>query len=160
MQHLSENRAWPRIGTALGWAAGALLCGAALSQPNLAFARGHGGGGHGGGFHGGAVHAGGFHGGGFHHVSHGAVANVHTRAVANVHNRPVANVHNRTVAEVHNGSGYGHGDHWYHGWHNGRYGWWLWGSGLAWTYYNSQPYCSNPAGYYPYVTQCYTGWSG
>ena len=162
MQHLSlsENRARPRMGRALGTAAAALLFGAALCQPNLAFARGHGGGGHGGGFHGGAVHAGGFHGGGFHHVSHGAVANVHTRAVANVHNRPVANVHNRTVAEVHNGSGYGHGDHWYHGWHNGRYGWWLWGSGLAWTYYNSQPYCSNPAGYYPYVTQCYTGWSG
>ena len=136
MQHLSENRAWPRIGTALGWAAGALLCGAALSQPNLAFARGHGGGGHGGGFHGGAVHAGGFHGGGFHHVSHGTVANVHNR------------------------SDDARSDHWYHGWHNGRYGWWLWGSGLAWTYYNSQPYCSNPAGYYPYVTQCYTGWSG
>ena len=158
MQHLSENRAWPRIGTALGWAAGALLCGAALSQPNLAFARGHGGGGHGGGFHG-AVHAGGFH-GGFHHVSHGAVANVHNRAVANVHNRTVANAHNRTVADVHNGFGDRRGGHWYHGWHNGRYGWWLWGPELAWTYYNSQPYCSNPAGYYPYVTQCYTGWSG
>ena len=144
MQHLSENRARPRIGRALGRAAAALLFGAALCQPNLAFARGHGGGGHGGGFHGGAVHAGGFHGGGFHHVSHGTVANVHNRTVANVHNR----------------SGDARGDHWYHGWHNGRYGWWLWGSGLAWTYYNSQPYCSNPAGYYPYVTQCYTGWSG
>jgi hypothetical protein len=21
-----------------------------------------------------------------------------------------------------------------------------------------QYYCSDPAGYYPYVTQCYTGW--
>jgi hypothetical protein len=151
MQHLSENRARPRIGRALGRAAVAVLCVAALSQPNLALARGHGGGGHGGGFHG-AVHAGGFHGGGFHHVSHGAVANVHTRTAANVHNR--------TVAEVHNGFGDARGGHWYHGWHNGRYGWWLWGPGLAWTYYNSQPYCSNPAGYYPYVTQCYASWSG
>jgi hypothetical protein len=151
MQHLSENRARPRIRRALAKTAAAVVCVAALSQPNLAFARGHGGGGHGGGFHG-AVHAGGFHGGGFHHVSHGAVANVHTRAVANVHNR--------TVANVHNGFGDARGGHWYHGWHNGRYGWWLWGPGLAWTYYNSQPYCSNPAGYYPYVTQCYTGWSG
>jgi hypothetical protein len=67
------------------------------------------------------------------------------------------------VASVHNGLGDGHGGHWYHGWHNGRYGWWLWGPGLAWTYYN-QPfasqswYCSDPAGYYPYVTQCNTGW--
>jgi hypothetical protein len=54
------------------------------------------------------------------------------------------------------------------------------GPGLAWTYYDypswgsypdygyydySQPYsaqtwyyCSDPAGYYPYVTQCNTGW--
>jgi|SRR5580704_16698936 hypothetical protein len=144
MQHLSENRARPRMGRALGRAAAAVLCVAALSQPNFAYARGGGGGHGGGGFHGGAVHAGGFHGGGFHHVSHGTVANVHNRTVANVHNR----------------SGDARGDHWYHGWHNGRYGWWLWGSGLAWTYYNSQPYCSNPAGYYPYVTQCYTGWSG
>jgi hypothetical protein len=86
MQHLSENRARPRRGRALGRAAAAVLCVAALCQPNLAFARGHGGGGHGGGFHGGGFH-GGFHGGGFHHVSHGTVANVHTRTVANVHNR-------------------------------------------------------------------------
>jgi hypothetical protein len=151
MQHLSENRARLRIGRALGRAAAALLCGAVLCQPNLAFARGgggHGGGFHGGGFHGGGFHAsafhGGFHGGKFHHVSHGTVANVHTR----------------TVAEVHNRFGDALGDHWYHGWHNGRYGWWWSGPGLAWSYYNSQPYCSNPAGYYPYVTQCYTGWSG
>jgi hypothetical protein len=158
MQHLSENRARPRIGRALGRAAAAVLCVAALCQPNLAFARGHGGGGHGGGFHGGGFHGGfhgggfhasafhgGFHGGGFHHVSHGTVANVHTRTVANVHNRTVGDAR---------------GGHWYHGWHNGRYGWWLWGPGLAWTYYNSQPYCSDPAGYYPNVTQCYAGWSG
>jgi hypothetical protein len=65
-------------------------------------------------------------------------------------------------------------------WHGGRYGWWLAGPGLAWTYYDnpwwgsypdygyydySQPYasqtwyyCSDPAGYYPYVAQCNTGW--
>jgi hypothetical protein len=146
MQQLPKNSAWTRIGRALRSTAVAVLCVAALSQPNFAYAHGggHGGGGHGGGgFHGGAVHAGGFHGGGLHHVSH----------------RAVTNVHNRTVANVHNGFGDGRGGHWYHGWHNGRYGWWLWGPGLAWTYYNNQPYCSNPAGYYPYVTQCYTGWS-
>ena len=159
MQRLNGNQARPATKRAVGSVAAALLCVAVAGAPNLAYAHGggHGGGGHGGGgfhgggFHGGAVHAGGFHGGGFHHVSH--------RAVANVHNRAVTNVHNRTVANVHNGFGDGHGGHWYHGWHNGRYGWWLWGPGLAWTYYNNQPYCSNPAGYYPYVTQCYTGWS-
>jgi hypothetical protein len=25
------------------------------------------------------------------------------------------------------------GAHWFHGWHNGRFGWW-WGDGLGWTY--------------------------
>jgi len=140
MQHLSENRARPRMGRALGRAAAAVLCVAALSQPNLAFGRGHGGGGHGGGFH------------------HGPsrVASVHSGFG---HGHPVIN-HNtaRATTVVHNRFGDARGDHWYHGWHNGRYGWWLWGPGLAWTYYNSQPYCSDPAGYYPYVTQCNMGW--
>jgi hypothetical protein len=81
-------------------------------------------------------------------------------------------------AGLHNS--YGNGAHWYHGWRNGRYGWW-WGNPLGWTYYPypygwdnypdygyydySQPnatqtwyYCSDPAGYYPYVTQCNTAW--
>jgi hypothetical protein len=86
---------------------------------------------------------------------------------------------------IHNGIGYEHGGHWYHGWRGGSYGWW-WGDGLGSTYYpygsdyypdygyysSSQPsygsgqpstpqnwyYCSDPAGYYPYVTQCNTGW--
>ena len=65
-----------------------------------------------------------------------------------------------------------------HGWRDGRYGWW-WGDGLGWTYYpygsdyypdygyysSGEPsasqnwyYCSDPAGYYPYITQCNTGW--
>jgi hypothetical protein len=79
---------------------------------------------------------------------------------------------------LHNGLGYGQGSHWYHGWRGRRYGWW-WGDGLGATYYpygwnyypdygyysSRQPsvsqnwhYCSGPAGYYPYVTQCNTGW--
>jgi hypothetical protein len=32
------------------------------------------------------------------------------------------------------------------------------GPGLAWTYYTYPWYCSDPAGYYPYVAQCNTGW--
>ena len=73
----------------------------------------------------------------------------------------------------------GHGGNW----RGGRYGWggglglglgWGLGYPYDWSYYPpdygyygySQPYsasqywyyCSNPAGYYPYVTQCNTGW--
>jgi hypothetical protein len=81
-------------------------------------------------------------------------------------------VHNRVA--VHNDVGNAHGGHWYnasnghrwyHGWHGGHYGWWLVGPGLAWTYYTypwyagqTSQYCSDPAGYYPYVTQCNSGW--
>jgi hypothetical protein len=41
-------------------------------------------------------------------------------------------------------------DHWYHGWRNGRYGWW-WGNGLGWTYYSYPWWGSDPDyGYYDY----------
>jgi hypothetical protein len=71
---------------------------------------------------------------------------------------------------LHSGFGGGRGGQWQH---NGRYGWWG-GDGLGWSSYPdpygwgydySQPYagqtwyyCSDPTGYYPYVTQCNTGW--
>jgi hypothetical protein len=160
MQPLSKIAAGSKIARALRRTAAALLCVAALSQPNFAFAA-HGGGGfggfHGGGFHGGfgGFHGGGFHAGGFRGGWHGGFA-------------------------AHNGFGHINGGHWYHGWHGGHYGWWLVGPGLAWSYYSypwwgaypddwyydyEQPYsaqiwyyCSDPAGYYPYVTQCNTGW--
>lgn len=158
MQDLVDRKAAPRKARAVVSIAAAVLGAAVLCQPDLAHAHGgggHGGGGHGGGGHGGGFHGGGFHGGGFHAGGfHGG------------------GIHGR-VAAVHRGFGGAHGDHWYHGWHNGRYGWWLGGPGLAWTYYTypwsgyeySQPYasqtwyyCSDPAGYYPYVAQCNTGW--
>jgi hypothetical protein len=45
----------------------AAIAAVGLFAPNMASARGFGGGGfHGGGFHGGGFHGGGFHGGGFH----------------------------------------------------------------------------------------------
>ena len=136
MKQLNEYRARPRIGRALAIAA-ALLCATALSQPNPAYAGGFHGGGrgfHGGGFHGGGFH-GGFHGGGFH------------------------------------GNGF-HDGRFHDGrFHDNRF---FFGGGLAypwWGYYpdygyydygqsySSQTwyYCSDPAGYYPYVTQCNTG---
>jgi hypothetical protein len=171
MRQLNEHKARPRTAKVLATAA-ALLCATALGQPNLAYAGPHGGGGgggggfhgggfggfhgggfggfhgdgfrggfHGGGFHGGGFHGGGFHGGGFH------------------------------------GGGF-HGDqfrdHRFDGdrFHNNRF---FFGGSFAdpaWGYYPyygyydySQPYssqtwyyCSDPAGYYPYVTQCNTGW--
>jgi hypothetical protein len=172
MRELGNNRARPSKRRGVMSIAAALLGATVLCQPDLAHAAhgggggGHGGGGgfhgggggfhgggggfHGGGFHGGGFHADGFHGGGFHGGGfHGSFAG-------------------------------GHGDHWNHGWHNGRYGW-GWGGGLGWGYYPydygsygypdygyynyGQPYasqtwyyCSDPAGYYPYVAQCNTGW--
>ena len=147
MQQLNEYRARPRIGRALAIAA-ALLCATALSQPNPAYAGPHGGGG-GGGFHGGG---GGFHGGGFH-----------------------------AMGGFHGGGFHGSGSHG-GGFHDGRFHdgrfhdnrFFFGGSfGFPWGGYYpdygyddySQPYssqtwyyCSDPAGYYPYVTQCNTGW--
>src|SRR6516164_964625 len=149
MQQLSKKRARPRMRRALVSVAAALLGASILGQPDLAHAA-HGGGGEGfhsvDGFHGGGFHAGGFHAGGFH----------------------------GGFASTHNGFGGEHEGHWFHGWRGGRYGWW-WGDGLGWTYYPygndygyydySQPYanqtwyyCSDPAGYYPYVAQCNVGW--
>ena len=147
MQQLIKHRPRPRIGRALAIAA-ALLCATALSQPNLAYAGPHGGGGgfHGGGFggfHGGGVHGGGF--GGFH--------------------GPFVGMHHgfgdrrEDFRERHEGfrSGLGFGFFGYpYGWdYSPDYGY----------YGYSQPYstqiwyyCSDPAGYYPYVTQCNTGW--
>jgi hypothetical protein len=130
MQQLSEYRARSRIGKVLG----ALLCVAALSQPNPAYAQMHGG----GGFHAG----GGFHGGRF--------------------------------AGFHSGGGF-HGDRFggFHAdrFHDGRFRGGFFGFGFGpyygYPYYGydySQPYsqtwyyCSEPAGYYPYVSQCNTGW--
>lgn len=170
MRDLANSGARPRKRWPVVSIAAALLGAAAICQPDLAHAA-HGGGGGGfhgdgglhgggvGGFHGGGLYGGGFHGGRFH----GGYAGGHGG-----------------YAGVHYGTAGGYGGHWYHGWRNGSYGWW-WGDGLGWTYYpydvygwdypyygyydDTQPYaaqtwyyCSDPAGYYPYVMQCNTGW--
>ena len=154
MHQSSESRARPRIGRALAIAA-ALLCATALSQPNLAYAGPHGGGGgfHGGGFggfHGGGVHGGGF--GGFHGPFVGMHHGFGVRHEGFGDRR-------EDFRERHEGfrSGLGFGFFGYpYGWdYSPDYGY----------YGYSQPYstqiwyyCSDPAGYYPYVTQCNTGW--
>lgn len=108
--------------------AAALVWTATLGQPNLAYAGSHIGG---GGFHGGEF-------GGFHDRSAGA-------------HRDLAGRHDHFIG------GLGFGLHGYpYGWayfpDHGYYGY-------------SQPsssqnlyYCSDPAGFYPYVTQCNNGW--
>jgi hypothetical protein len=144
MQQLSAPKVRPTIGRALAIAA-VLLCVGALSQPNLAYAGPHGGGGGfhggGGGFHGGGFHAGGF--GGFH----GRFAGMH-----------------RGFDERHDGfrgrrDGFGVGL----GFGSYPYGWDYYPDYGYSGYdqpYSSQTwyYCSDPAGYYPYVTQCNVGW--
>jgi hypothetical protein len=134
MQQLSEHRAWPRIGRTLATAA-ALLCATALGQPHPAYAGPQGGGG-GGGFHGGG---GGFRGGGFH----GGFAGIHN-----------------DFGERREGFGQRR-----EGFRGGfiAYPWWGYYPDYGYDYsqpYSSQTwyYCSDPAGYYPYVTQCSTGW--
>src|ERR1700741_5294903 len=129
MKRLNEYRARPRKGRALAIAA-ALLCATALNQANLAYAGPHGGG---GGFHGGGF--GGFHGGAFH------------------------------GDRFHDGrfDGRFHDNRFFFG---GAFAYPWWGYYPDYGYYDySQPYssqtwyyCSDPAGYYPYVTQCNTGW--
>ena len=142
MRQSSEHKARPKNGKALAIAA-ALLCAAALSLPTLAHAGPHGGGG-GGGFHGGGF--GGFHGGGFGGF-HGRFAGVH-------HGFGVR--HDRFIGGVGLGFyGYPYYGYPYGGDYYPDYGYYDYGQPSApQTWY----YCSDPAGYYPYVTQCNTGW--
>jgi hypothetical protein len=163
MQQSNEHKAAPKNGRVLAIAA-ALLCATALSQPNLAYA-GHGGGGGfhgggggfhggGGGFHGGGFHGGGFHGGGFHG---GGFGGFHGGGFGGFHGR-FAGMHNG-FGERHEGfrGGLGFGLYEY------PYGWDYYPDYSYYGYnqpYSSQTwyYCWDPAGYYPYVTQCNTGW--
>src|SRR6516162_6940369 len=140
MKQLNEYRARPRIGRALAIAA-ALLCATALSQPNPAYAGGfHGGG---GGFHGGGF--GGFHGGGFHRGFHGGGFNGDRFHDGRFH---AGRFHDNRFF-----FGGGFVDPWW-GYYP-DYGYYDYGQS-----YSSQTwyYCSDPAGYYPYVTQCNNGW--
>jgi hypothetical protein len=146
MQRLNEHRARPRLGRILGRVAGALLFTTVLCQSDLAHAGPHGGG---GGFHA----SGGFHGGGFH----GGIGGFHGRGIGGFHGR-FAGVHNG-FGERHEGfrGGLGFGYYGYpYGWdYSPDYGYYGYSQP-----YSSQTwyYCSDPAGYYPYVTQCNTGW--
>jgi hypothetical protein len=162
MEKLSERAPRSKIGRALGTAAVALLCVSVLSQPNLAHAGPHGGGGGfhgggGGGFHGGGGGgfrggAGGFHGGGFHPAIGGF-------AGEGFHGGGFHGERHGGFPGSHNGFGDRHGGRLIY--FPDAYGAYPYGG-----YYDyGQPspsqtwyYCSDPAGYYPYVTQCNTSW--
>ena len=157
MLQVSEHRARPRIGRALATVAAVLLCATALGQPNLAYA-GHGGGG-GGGFHGGG---GGFHGGGMGGFHGGGFGGFHGGGFGGFHGH---------FAGMHHGFGERH-DGFRRGVFIGGLGFGYYGYPYGWDYspdygysgysqpYSSQNwyYCWDPAGYYPYVAQCNTGW--
>ena len=135
MKHLLQNCSRTAIVRALGRTAAAVLSVAVLCQPNLASAAPRGGGG-GGGFHGG---------GGFPwrriRVPRGWISRPRLSR-GGFHNgwHSFAGAHTGVVGP----------DHWYHGWRNGRYGWW-WGNGLGWTYYSYPWWGSDPDyGYYDY----------
>jgi hypothetical protein len=152
MRQLREYTARSRIGRGLK-AAAALLAVLALGAPNLAYAAPHGGGSHGGGgFHGGVSRAGagGFHGGGggFHAggirgaVAHGGFPGSHH----GFHGRNGGPVF--FAPDVYGAYGSypadDYGDDYYDGEQPSASQVWY--------------YCSDPAGYYPYVTQCSSGW--
>jgi hypothetical protein len=148
MEQLDERKAPPKSGRALAISA-ALLCAIALSQPNLAYAGPHGGGG-GGGFHGGGM--GGFHGGGF--------GGVHANGFGGFHGDAF---HGDRFRDGRFDRDRFHDNRFFFG---GSFAYPGWGYYPDYGYYDySQPYssqiwyyCSDPAGYYPYVTQCNTGW--
>jgi hypothetical protein len=141
MRRSSGNRVLPRIGKVAAIAA-VLLCGTALSQPNPAIAGPNGG----GGFHGGG---GGFHGGGVGGF-HGGFAGAHAGFGAR---HDGFGEHHDRDGRFFGGLGLGG---WPYGWdYSPDYGYYDYSqpySAPAWYY------CANPAGYYPYVQQCYTSW--
>lgn len=127
-----------RISKGRAAVAAALALAVALVQPLPALAAHGGGGFHGGGFHAGGFSGGGFHGGGFHSGGfHGEFGRAHF--------------------DHFQGRGYGGGLLWGVApfAFDDDYGAALASPGEVTQYWY---YCSDPAGYYPYVGQCSTAW--
>jgi hypothetical protein len=167
MNEATGDRSRRTIGRVLGSAAATLLFAAAIIQPRMANA-GHNGGG-GTGFHG---DGGGFHGGGVDHGSrhfHSGFAIAGSYAYGWGYGYPYS----------YYGYDGNYSEHGYYGYDPAAS---YYGYGPGASYYGSDPgasyygnpaygygfqpkarqtwyYCSNPAGYYPYVTQCKTGWA-
>lgn len=127
------------------------LAGPAVAEPHGGGFHGgnfHGGGFHGGGFHGGEFHGGGFHGGGFHGGFHGR-------------GFEAGRFHGGFYRGFYPGLGlglaFGVGYPWGWGYYPPDYSYYGYAAPYTATRSNWY-YCSNPAGYYPYVTQCYGLW--
>ena len=164
MNEATGNGSRRIIGRILEGAAAALLFAAAIIHPEAANAAHDGSGvagSHGGG--------GGVHGGGFHHGSrhfHGGFGIVGIYAPYWWDfGYPYSYYGYYGNYSDHGNYGYDPGSSYY-----GNYPGYDPGSSYYGNYpgygYGSQPkarqtwyYCSNPAGYYPYVTQCKTGWA-
>ena len=147
MNQATDNGSRRTIGRVLGHAAAALLFTAAIIQPKVANAAHDVGGFHGGG--------GGFHGGGFHHPFR------HFRGGFG-------------FGGIYAPFWWGYGDPYYNYGYYGNYpDYRSYGYDPGSSYYGNYPnygygsqpnarqtwyYCSDPAGYYPYVTKCNTGW--
>lgn len=163
-----EYKKRSRGGRSLGTATAALLCVAMYGHPIPADAASHPAGG--GDFHGGGgMHTGaaGFHGGGMH-AAGGFHGDFHDSFHGEFHGRP---------AGLPAGYAGAHAGHWSQGFHGNHH--WAGGGLVGWTLFPDQfgvvpydgyygygsvagapvwYYCSDPPGYYPYVSQCYTAW--
>jgi hypothetical protein len=165
MNQATGNGSRRTIGRVLGAAAAALLFAAAIIQPDVANAA-HGGGG--GGFHGGGAgfHGGGFHGRGFHHGFR------HFDGAFGIggifapfwwgYGYPYSYYGYYGNYPDHRDYGYDPGSSYYGNYPSYDPGSSYYGNSVG---YGSQRsarstwyYCSDPAGYYPYVSRCNTGW--
>lgn len=140
--HRSSETAAPRSKKrTLARAVAAVLLSVMLGAAGPAFAEPHGG----GGFHGGGVHGGGYHRGGFHHRGFQA---------RRFHRGFDRGFYPGLGLGVAFGLGYPWGWGYYSPPGYGYYG----DAAPYGAAQNDWYYCSNPAGYYPYVTQCYGPW--
>ncbi len=151
MEKVENDRAGRGIGRTLTCVAAAFLFATALAVSGPAQAArggGFGGGFHGGGFHGGGFHGGGFHGGGFH----GGISGFHG---GGFHGGMDGGGFHRGMSGFH-GGGFHAGGLAIGGLHRaaGRGDYGDYGLPSATPYW----YCSDPPGYYPYLTQCGTAW--
>jgi hypothetical protein len=148
MHRSNEAAERPSPSRRLGRAVAAVLFSVVLGASGAALAHGGGGGGHGGGgFHGGGFHGGGFHGGGFHG------GGLHA---GRFHGGFHRGFYPGVGVGLGLGVGYGLGYPW--GWDDYPSDYGYYGYGGSYAGAQNWYYCSNPAGYYPYVSQCYGAW--
>ena len=150
MKKATGNGSPRAFGRVLGGASAALLCAAAIIQPELANADDGGGGFH-GRFHGGALHGGGFHHGFGHFRAVFGFGGIFPPPFWWGYGYPLFPFYDYGNYPDHRNYGYDPGSSYYGNYPDNGYG--------------SQPnarqtwyYCSDPTGYYPSVTHFDTVW--